>query len=344
MKRIITSIFTIVLAFIVSAQDIHFSQWWNNSLQYNPGMTGVIPANLRLSAGYRNQWASVASPYKTYVFNGDTRFDTKGSAAIGAGLSVFKDEAGDTKFGTTNIRLNLSGIVELDRHQKISLGLAGGFLQRSLDPNSLQWGNQYQGGQYNSALDPGEQINFDPGMKADVSAGIVYVYHSNERYMTANDQLNVKVGLAFNHINRPQHEWHAGSPDTLYRNVTAMGEVLVGVGNSRLSLVPSFLLHFQGPSKEIYVGTLFRYRLQEASKITGLVKGAYLSLGTHMRLGDAFVPSLMLEFDKYAIGFSYDYNISKLRAASQGNGGFELTLSFRTPNPYLWKGSSASFR
>lgn len=63
-----------------------------------------------------------------------------------------------------------------------------------------------------------------------------------------------------------------------------------------------------------------------------------------MRLGDAFVPSLMIEFDKYSIGFSYDYNISKLRAASQGNGGFESVLSFRTPNPYLWKGSKVSFR
>ena len=343
MKGILLFICASSLVLNLNAQDIHFSQFWNNSLQYNPGMVGVTPANFRVSAGYRNQWASVASPYKTYVFNVDGRIDTKGTAAIGTGLSIYKDIAGDTDFGTTNVRLNLGTILKLDRHQKLSFGIAGGFIQKNINPSSLQWGSQYQGGQYNAAIDPGEQINMEPGFRGDISAGVVYVYHAGEKYMTANDQLNVKVGFAVNHINRPKHEWYLGNSDTLYRNLTSMGEVMIGVGNSRLTLVPSYLLHFQGPSKEIFVGSLFRYRLQEASKITGLVKSAYLSLGTHLRVGDAFVPSLMLEIHKYAIGISYDYNISKLRTASNGNGGFELTFKFRTPNPYLWQGSRASF-
>ncbi len=328
----------------LQAQDVHFSQFWNNGIQYNPAMTGVIPANLRLSTSYRTQWASVASPYKTYAFNGDARFEPGGSAAIGTGLSVYKDVAGDTEFGTTHILLSLSGIIDLDRNNKISVGVNGGFLQKSLNPSALQWGNQYQGGSFNSNLDPGETINMDPGFKGDVSAGIVYVYHSSENYMTANDQFGIKVGFAVNHLTRPKHEWTSLYTDTLYHNFVANGEFTIGVGNSRLTLVPGYLMMFQGPSREITVGSLFRYRLQQASKVTGYVKGAYLTLGTYLRLGDAFIPSIAIDFDKYSIGFSYDTNISQLRAASRGNGGFEVNLKFRTPNPYLWKGSRASFK
>lgn len=345
MKKVILSIVTVGLSLCINAQDVHFAQFWNNSIQYNPGMAGMIPANLRIATSYRNQWASVASPYKTFAFNADTRFDMKGSASLGAGLSVYKDVAGDTEFGTTNILLSLSGILELDRHNKLSLGVSGGMLQKNINTSNLQWGSQYQGGQYNATLDPNENINMEPGMKGDVSAGLVYVYHSSERYMSANDQLNVQLGFAVNHIARPRMDWTSAYTDTLHRNFVGSGQVNVGVGNSRLTLVPGFLMFFQGPSKEIMIGSQFKYRLQEASKVTGFVKGAYLSLGTYLRLGDAFIPSVSLDFDKYSLGVSYDVNVSSLRTASNGKGGFEISLKFRSPNPYLWQGAGkASFR
>ncbi|HET7000972.1 MAG TPA: type IX secretion system membrane protein PorP/SprF, partial [Puia sp.] len=46
--------------YILKAQDLHFSQWFNEPLLTNPANTGFIPdADYRLGANYRNQWSSV---------------------------------------------------------------------------------------------------------------------------------------------------------------------------------------------------------------------------------------------------------------------------------------------
>jgi hypothetical protein len=45
----------------------------------------------------------------------------------------------------------------------------------------------------------------------------------------------------------------------------------------------------------------------------------------------------MLEFSSYAIGFSYDANLSTLRPASNGRGGFEVTLRILGGNSFFGK-------
>ena len=59
-----------------SAQDLHFSQFFNTPLTTNPANTGFIPdADYRLGAHYRNQWSSVMNvPYKTVSVFGDGQF------------------------------------------------------------------------------------------------------------------------------------------------------------------------------------------------------------------------------------------------------------------------------
>ncbi len=58
------------------------------------------------------------------------------------------------------------------------------------------------------------------------------------------------------------------------------------------------------------------------------------SLGAFCRINDAIIPSLLIEYDKYALGFSYDLNISKLRTASKLNGGMEISLRFNVSPGY----------
>jgi hypothetical protein len=52
-----------------------------------------------------------------------------------------------------------------------------------------------------------------------------------------------------------------------------------------------------------------------------------LYLGIFLRLNDAVIPVAGMEYCNLAIGFSYELNTSELRTASQGRGGYELTLS-----------------
>ena len=338
MKKIL--IVLSLISFQASAQDVHFSQFWNNSIQYNPAMAGIIPAGFRASAFYKDQWSSIGAKFNTYGLNLDTRFETKGNTSFGLGLDFYRDVAGDLKLGTTNAQLAFSTILAIDDHSKISIGIKGGIIQKGFDATQGQWSSQYQNGSYNGTAASGEQFNSVSEIKPDISAGIAYVYSSSERYMTANDVFNLKIGVSYNHILRPEFDWFANDPIGLYGNIVGHVDMLIGVPNSKWSILPAAIAQFQGPSMEFLMGSQFRYKLKDASRITGFVKGAYLNLGLFYRWGDSFIPSVTFEFDHYSIGLSYDVTTSQLRNVSNGAGGFEVSVKFRTPNPYLWQGKT----
>ena len=100
--------------------------------------------------------------------------------------------------------------------------------------------------------------------------------------------------------------------------------------------MPSVLYMRQGPNQEITFGSSFRFMLREDSKYTGFVKQAAISVGGLYRFGDAAIITSYLEMANYGIGFSYDFNLSDLRTASSFQGGFELSLRYTTPNPFLY--------
>ena len=80
------------------AQDLHFSQYFNNPLLVNPANTGFAPdVDWRAGVSYRNQYSSLtANPYKTMSAWGDAqlfnnRFD---NGWVGIGGAVLRDVAG----------------------------------------------------------------------------------------------------------------------------------------------------------------------------------------------------------------------------------------------------------
>jgi hypothetical protein len=66
-KISVFAICSLLCAFSLHAQDLHFSQFFNSPLTTNPANTGFIPdADFRLGANYRNQWSTIMTvPYKT---------------------------------------------------------------------------------------------------------------------------------------------------------------------------------------------------------------------------------------------------------------------------------------
>jgi hypothetical protein len=50
--------------------------------------------------------------------------------------------------------------------------------------------------------------------------------------------------------------------------------------------------------------------------------------GLFLRLNDALVPVVKLDHGGFSFAFSYDFNISRLKPASLGRGGFEISLAF----------------
>ena len=316
------------------AQDIHFSQFSQTPLLVNPALTGLFKGDVRAHLNYKNQWKSIGSPYKTYALSYDMSILRKkwDKSYLGVGFFAFSDKAGDTQFATTQFNLSTSGVVAIDESNTISVGLQGGVVQKSMNNAALQWGNQFDKGNYDPALGSEESSPFSPFTHGDFSAGLNWHYGVNKKLMT-------NVGAALHHVNKPSQEFMAGSSEQLYTKLVIHMNAQIGLGSPDLTLVPSVLYLNQGPASELNLGTMIRYRLKEASKYTGYVKESALSLGGHYRNGDSFIPSILLEVSNFAFGVSYDINVSGLNAVSTGRGGLEISLRFVNPNP-LKRGNS----
>jgi type IX secretion system PorP/SprF family membrane protein len=328
------------------AQDIHLSQSNLTPLLINPAQAGAY-RNFEVIANYKTQWTSISpNAFKTVMFAYDGRFMQKKwkKKWLAAGFTIYNDKAGDGDMTTTQANASLGYHVTLSSRSTLGGGLSGSFAQRSINYNSFAWDEQYQSGAYSISNSSGEVSlqNSNKIVYPDLGAGVLYQYTKAEMYSTSNDMVVVRAGLALFHLNRPEYSFY-GFSEKLYEKTVVHADVLFGVKNTNFAIMPGFIYMRQGPSSEIYSGCFFRYRLQEESKFTGFVKGTSLVVGTHLRVGDAFIPSVQLEIAEYTIGISYDVNISGLKTVTYGKGGFEVALRYGNLSQFLYK-SAASFQ
>ncbi len=324
----------------VKAQDIHFSQFYMSPLTQNPAMAGALN-DLQATLNYRDQWKAVPAPFKTMAFSFDMKLNKK-KAKKGfwaAGLNFFNDKAGLPQLSTTQGNFTAAYHVLLNKYSKLGIGLQGGFLQRTLISSGLQWGSQYVGGSYNAGTpsgEPGEgSANKTTG---DFGTGLMWSYNNTagDINVTDNHDLKANLGVSVLHINQPEYSFYNTIPEKLYMKYVLQGSALVSIKNTNIAMAPHFMYVLQGKTQEIYAGGLLRYKLKQDSKYTGRNAGSAISLGAFYRAKDAIALNLLFELGQYAFGFSYDVNTSGLTKASGGRGGFEVSLRFINPNPFLY--------
>jgi len=319
------------------AQDVHFSQFWMAPLAQNPAAAGATK-DMQAVINYKDQWSSVASPYKTYDISFDMRVNKKNAknGYLAVGAYIFNDKAGDGQIGTFQGNFALAYHVFLNKHNTLGAGIMGGFAQRSINFNSLEWANQYNGAAYNSSLPSKEpQVN-NSITYPDASAGIIWTYNKKEGYISGNDRLSADAGIAVYHLNTPAYSFYHTS-EKLDMKFVVHGNALVGIKNSNISLVPGFLYYIQGSSQQLEIGSMVRYTISEESKYTGFINSSAFSLGLHYRNNDALIASMLYEKGPIAVGLSYDVNISGLKTASNGRGGFEISLRYVSPKLFAYK-------
>ena len=334
------------LSFSVFGQDIHFSQYNLTPMLINPAQAGAYK-NFEVIANYKTQWTSISpNAYKTMMFSYDGRFMQKKwkTKWLAAGFNIYRDQAGDGNMATTQATASIGYHTMLDSKNTLGGCIFGGYAQRSINYSNLTWDEQYQNGTYNSSNSSGETTlqNNNKFGYPDVGMGVLYQYSKGQMYSTANDMLILHTGLALFHLNNPQYSYYSSS-EKLYTKIVGHADMIIGIKNTNFAILPGFIYTQQGPSSEIIPGCYFRYMLREESKFTGYVKGASIMIGTQLRVSDAFIPSVQLEVAEYTLGISYDMNVSGLKTATSGKGGFEISLRYGNPNPFLYK-SAASFQ
>lgn len=347
----ILSTATLILALAGNslAQDIHFSQYYETPLLMNPANAGVFNGDIRAIINYKNQWASIGNPYTTSMLSVDGGvFKNKWSKLhVGAGLTVYADKAGKSEFGTTQVLGALSSVVKLNDKNIISAGLNGGFAQKGIKNTDLEWGNQYDNttGTYNAALsaNEGNASLSESFAYADFGAGLTWNFTTKPSNMTSNDRITANFGVAVFHLNQPKQKFYLDDVESLYAKMVIHGRSYIGIKNTTLAIIPSFLMYKQKSQQEVLVGGLIRYALSEESKYTGFVKESAVFLGGHYRIGDAFIPSVYFEMASFSIGVSYDLTLSELATTTGASGGVEISLRFINPNPFKNKTGGAMF-
>ncbi len=339
MKRFCLSFGILVFAaHSAFAQDIHFSQINETPMHLNPANTGLFDGLFRVTMNYRSQWASMGNPYTTAAAAFDMPLMyAKNRAYMGIGAFIYRDQAGDSKFGTFQASLSATGIVPLNDYNKLSVGLQAGFAQRSATISGLQWENQYVNGTFDPLANPNEGNLLTSFPFADFSGGAVYQFRSVAGSVVGKDVAEFTFGVAAFHLNKPAQKFHQGGEVRQSMRFVFHSNGRFDFSGSPWSLRPSAYYMQQNEASEFVLGTLVRYRIKNGTKITNFFSESGIGMGVHYRWKDAIIPQLYYDLGDIFIGVSYDINISKYTASSKSAGGFEVTLRYANMNAALYK-------
>ena len=315
-KNLLTAVF-FVTAFSISsiAQDVHFSQFFETPLLRNPSLAGIFSGDVRVQAVYRSQWQSVTVPFITQSVNAEYKMPVGNSNDfVTTGMQILHDQAGTTALTTTNVypALNYHKALSADRSTYLSLGFMGGYVQRSIDRSKITTDNTYTHGS------DGEDLANTRYGYFDASTGMSF-----NSTLGTDGQTTYFVGLAYHHFNKPKSSFYDDYSIPVSPKWVASGGIKFPVDEtSYLTLDADYSK--QASSTEIIGGLMYSRKIG-----TDYDNPLYtIHFGGYLRYGDAFIPVVKLDYHPFSVALSYDMNISDLKTASQGSGGFEMSITY----------------
>jgi len=304
------------------SQDIHFSQFFETPLLRNPALAGIFSGDIRIQTVYRTQWNSVTTPYQTGSLNGEYKKPVgRGDDFITLGGEIMYDKAGTVALQSTHIlpAINYHKSLSGERNMYLSLGFMGGLVQRSIDRSKITTNSQYDGTGFNPGLADGETFPRNSYSYLDGSVGMSFNTQVGD-----NVDNNIYFGIAYHHFNKATKVSFYGNPnyEMIPKWVGSVGIRMNINDYSFFTLMGDYSK--QGAFTETMAGALYSWKLDDIENPKYI-----LDFGAFLRWKDAVVPVAKLEFKPLSISVSYDANLSQLKTASGGRGGFELGLTYQ---------------
>lgn len=335
------------------AQDMHFSQFQDHHALINPALT-ASKGEFQALMAYKNQWKKVAgAPYRSFGFSYETkvlsggwrkqdllprRYRKQDVGRLGAGLSIYRDKAGEGDMGLTQINLSLASYIPTGHWSFLSVGLQGSMAFRRIDQTTLIYPNQYAPGGYDVSLNSFEEVPLDRYRYFDFGTGALWSYGYTARNFVGSRTTKARFGASAFHITQPNLRVIGRAEEKLYMKMVVHGDMQLPIRNTYLALAPAFLVQLQGPSKEILAGTMVKYFLSQSTHFTGNIASSCVNFGLYYRTGDAVIAQFLLEYEEqFAFGFSYDYTISSLKQANRLRGGPEFMFRMTPQENFLYQ-------
>lgn len=306
-----------------TAQDIHFSQFYENAILRNPALTGIFSGDYKAGVNYRTQWGNISNPFQTVMVSAETRIAVNKETHdyLSFGLCTSYDRAGSIDFNSLQVMpaINYNKSLNDQRASYLSMGFSAGYIQRSINTAMMTTDDMWIAGGFDPNAATGENLGYRQIKHYDVSAGLSF-------NSTAGDQGQVVyyVGVGAYHFTRPRQSFNPGesfirlSP-RFTGNVGVQARITSNVG---LTLHANYTN--QNPYQETMFGGLVSYRasFQNDQRVS-------LSAGCFVRLKDAVIPTLKLDYKTYAFTMSYDVTTSSLRPSLNSAGGWEFSIYVR---------------
>jgi type IX secretion system PorP/SprF family membrane protein len=303
------------------SQDLHFSQFFEAPLLRNPALAGIFTGDYRIQGVYRDQWNSFTNAYRTGSFNGEYKLPVgRTDDFLTIGLQILYDKAGSAGLTSTQVfpALNYSKSLSNTHASYLSIGFMGGYVEKRIDVSKITTNSQFDGAAFNPSLGTGETFPSPDIHYWDGSVGMSYNSSFGQ-----NDQNSMFFGVAYHHLNRPMNSFYQNTAVELQPKWVVSGGARFNL-DERSEITVQADYSSQGLARETIGGLMYGYKLGEFTDDPKYVLG----IGAYMRLNDAFIPVIKLDMLPLSMAISYDVNISTLNTVSQGQGGFELSISY----------------
>ncbi|MFN8310044.1 MAG: PorP/SprF family type IX secretion system membrane protein [Chitinophagales bacterium] len=330
MKKLYTTLLAALAITFVTAQDVHYTQFYNSPLTLNPAMTGLTQGTFRVGVHYRNQWFTgvnngfFRSPFQTPSIYFDMPIKVFRNDHVGVGAVILADLAGAGSMNTYMGMVSGSYIKSLgkDHNHQLSAGFQVGYTQLRIKQDDLHWASQAQNNEFNSSLPAG--IALKPNVSyVNLNVGLMY-------YGRIIPKLDLYAGAAFFNATTPKYNLgvNEAKKDLNFRwNISAGLDAKLGKQN-RFHLLPSALFMRQSTADQLNIGMGLGYDITREANLT---LGGYArvnNLTNKDAAADAGIAYVALDVKGFKIGASYDFTASKFKTAGPGVGGLEISLTY----------------
>ena len=305
-----------VLSLQAWGQDLHFSQYYNAPMLVNPANTGFNPDfDFRAGINYRNQWASVGTPYKTRSAWGDVKLlgNRIENGWVGLGGMLWKDQAGSGSLTGTTGMLSLAYHQMLGYNSLLSGGFSVGYTQKRIDVTKLTFDDQWNGVFFDANIPTFEPFATNQVSYVDLQAGINYAYFASENFY-------FNAGVSVMHINTPRETFFDASisNNEISRRYNVFLNASVKVLDTWI-LNPNIYVSMVGNSREILAGI-------NANRDLGDNGARQLIMGVYYRNNDAVIPLFGYQINDLKMTFNYDATISSLSKSNLTRGAYEISI------------------
>jgi type IX secretion system PorP/SprF family membrane protein len=319
------------LAFLGTAQDVNFSQFYNNGIYYNPAMT-AIGNGYTYTVNARNQWTPIPGKFNSFV----AAFEGKVIESMGFSVLGFSDAAGDGMLRTQAGYLSYSYRPVETKKFILQFGASGGLVNKSIDWSRMVFSDQLDEvyGKVNATqfISP----NFRNILYPDFNAGVAIRFNHRNKINKGFKRAAHTAGFAIHHLNKPKDAF------LLDKNYLPMKFVVHYNSNilvNKLIISPGFIYELQNEFQTVTLGMYFAKK-----PVTLGLWFRNRTFAFSSKSYDAFIVSiglnLPLQNERYLkLTYSIDFTISKLRTSSFGTN--ELSLIYNLDNRYILKKSQA---